>query len=132
MHFFFIELWTADRKRMIYQGDFERGKIQGVGVYDYGHGVMQSTNTAAGTTAENKKQSSSLSNHYSGDFKENSRNGVGVYYLPDGSVYNGTWRENQPHGRGLMTWPDHSVYDGEWKDGRRYVLAIVLFVLYMA
>jgi hypothetical protein len=27
------QIWTANRKRMIYQGDFERGRMQGVGVY---------------------------------------------------------------------------------------------------
>ena len=124
---------TADRKRIIYEGDFERGRIQGKGIYYYAQaensliqhrkpGTTPATNTAANSkNSTMEDDDTDKGSRYEGDFKENMRNGYGIYILPDKSVYNGQWRENMMNGRGVFTWPDHSVYDGEWKDGKRYV-----------
>jgi len=57
---------------------------------------------------------------FCGDFKENSRHGIGKYSLTDGSTYDGEWRDNVPCGKGLFYWPDGSTYDGHWKDGKRH------------
>jgi hypothetical protein len=96
------KLMTSDRQRIIYDGEWERGKIHGTGTYYYG--------------SSNPLKPGS---RYIGEFKENSRNGNGFYFLPDGSEYNGTWRDGVMNGRGVFTWPDKSFYDGEWKDGQR-------------
>jgi hypothetical protein len=168
------KLMTADRQRIIYEGDFERGRMQGVGTYYYAQAenslsasssssncpltpngtagrsgstaVAPTTNPSGGTGAGKKKTMSTSriggdastlpgdaaaggksdapedpGSRYTGDFKENMRNGYGTYIFPDGSVYTGMWRDGMMCGRGVFTWPDQSVYDGEWKDGKRYV-----------
>mmetsp|Transcript_19471 Transcript_19471/g.33104 ORF Transcript_19471/g.33104 Transcript_19471/m.33104 type:complete len:84 (-) Transcript_19471:6-257(-) len=35
---------------------------------------------------------------------------------PDGSKYDGEWKDDKKNGRGVYTYPDGSKYDGEWKD----------------
>jgi hypothetical protein len=57
---------------------------------------------------------------YDGEFKENSRHGIGSYTFADGSVYEGDWRDNVPCGKGIFRWQDGSVYDGHWKDGESF------------
>jgi len=104
------KLMTSDRKRLMYHGDFERGRIQGLGTYYYGN---------EDDAIEMTKRTGILS-RYEGVFKENMRHGFGKYVLPDGSEYTGDWREGEMHGRGVLTWSDGSVYDGEWKDGKRH------------
>jgi hypothetical protein len=155
------KLMTADRQRIIYEGDFERGRMQGIGTYFYaqaenslsatsncpltpngtagrsGSTVVAPTTNPSGGTGVGKKKTLATSkkggdastlpgdvpedpgSRYTGDFKENMRNGYGTYFFPDGSVYTGMWRDGMMCGRGVFTWPDQSVYDGEWKDGKR-------------
>lgn len=107
---------------MIYQGEWERGRMHGKGVFYYeseggisddGKGKKKSS-AVSGTGADD------VQSRYEGDFRENLRHGNGIYVLQDGSVYEGTWREGMMHGRGVFNWSDGSVYEGEWKDGRRH------------
>ena len=141
---------TADRRRIIYEGEFERGRMQGHGTYYYAQAENSqlSPNDTLGSRYIGEyysvvflagwgscvcipskviPQSLFLTRllirlfFLSGEFKENMRNGFGKYFLPDGSVYDGQWREGMMSGRGIFTWPDHSIYDGEWKNGKRYV-----------
>jgi len=107
---------------VIYQGEWERGRMHGKGVFYYeseggisddGKGKKKSS-AVSGTGADD------VQSRYEGDFRENLRHGNGIYVLQDGSVYEGTWREGMMHGRGVFNWSDGSVYEGEWKDGRRH------------
>jgi hypothetical protein len=96
------KLMTSDRKKIVYEGEWERGKIAGTGTYYYG-----------------SSDPIHLGSRYIGEFRENLRNGMGRYFLPDGSVYDGQWRDGSMNGLGIFTWPDGSTYDGVWKDGKR-------------
>ena len=40
------------------------------------------------------------------------RQGRGVYYDSDGSIYDGEWSGNLKQGHGKMLYSDGSVYDG--------------------
>eukprot|EP00547_Thalassionema_nitzschioides_P004547 CAMPEP_0194205718 /NCGR_PEP_ID=MMETSP0156-20130528/4933_1 /TAXON_ID=33649 /ORGANISM="Thalassionema nitzschioides, Strain L26-B" /LENGTH=775 /DNA_ID=CAMNT_0038932075 /DNA_START=51 /DNA_END=2378 /DNA_ORIENTATION=- len=91
-------LYTSDRSKKIYEGEWERGKFQGRGIYYYHH-----------TDAR-----------FEGEFKENCRHGVGKYCLPNQSTYDGEWRDDTMNGRGTFVWPDGSVYTGQWKEGKRH------------
>jgi len=106
------KVMTSDRTRIIYEGEFERGRMQGKGTYYY-------------EQAENSKCTDGGA-RYIGEFKENMRNGIGKYFLPDKSVYDGMWSNGLMNGRGVFTWADSSFYDGEWKDGKRCVFDMVL------
>jgi hypothetical protein len=96
------KLMSSDRKKIIYEGEWERGRMQGTGTYYYG-----------------SSDPLQLGSRYTGEFRENLRNGMGRYFLPDGSVYDGQWRDGVMNGVGAFTWPDNSMYDGVWKDGKR-------------
>eukprot|EP00535_Pseudo-nitzschia_heimii_P008612 CAMPEP_0197177120 /NCGR_PEP_ID=MMETSP1423-20130617/2839_1 /TAXON_ID=476441 /ORGANISM="Pseudo-nitzschia heimii, Strain UNC1101" /LENGTH=1107 /DNA_ID=CAMNT_0042626619 /DNA_START=55 /DNA_END=3378 /DNA_ORIENTATION=+ len=96
------KLMSSDRKKIIYEGEWERGRMQGTGTYYY--------------ISSHPDQ---LGPRYVGEFRENLRNGIGRYFLPDGSVYDGQWRDGVMNGLGVFTWPDNSMYDGVWKDGKR-------------
>ena len=121
---------TPDRSKIIYQGDWERGRMHGSGSYFYHKDLY------LGGGGE-----------YVGDFRENLRHGRGyvlwtlvmnyanwrlsthtlsaalfysIYTFPDGSIYEGQWKENTPNGWGLFKWPDGSLYEGMWTKGRRH------------
>ncbi|KAL7463250.1 hypothetical protein ACHAXS_003623 [Conticribra weissflogii] len=102
-------LMTADRKRIIYQGDWERGRMHGSGTYYY-------YEETPGLGPHSGKEIGK----YIGEFRENFRNGLGLYMLSNGSSYDGEWRENNMNGWGVFRWPDGSVYEGFWKEGRRH------------
>lgn len=100
------KLMTADRKYVIYEGSWEKGKMHGQGAYNY---YLDSGN---GPPKENGK--------YVGQFRQNLRNGHGVYTLPNGSVFDGEFRDNIQNGYGIFRWPDGSIYEGPWRDGKRH------------
>jgi hypothetical protein len=104
-------LMSSDRKRIIYQGEWERGRMHGRGIYHYDNGCHQ-----VGPN-DGKEE---LVARYDGEFKENTKHGLGTYYNVDGSEYSGRYIEGQQCGRGVFTWPDGSVYEGDWKDGKRH------------
>mmetsp|Transcript_7435 Transcript_7435/g.16849 ORF Transcript_7435/g.16849 Transcript_7435/m.16849 type:complete len:1166 (-) Transcript_7435:911-4408(-) len=106
-------LMTADRKRIIYAGAWEKGKMHGHGAYYYYRDVSGSGgNTNKAPPQENGK--------YIGQFRQNLRNGHGVYTLPDGSIYDGEFRDNIQNGYGIFRWTDNSIYEGPWRDGKRH------------
>jgi hypothetical protein len=60
---------------------------------------------------------------YTGDWRENRRNGFGVQtYLPSGERYEGEWSENVRHGKGVLYAPRHGalmrVYEGDFAYGK--------------
>lgn len=81
---------------------------------------------------------------YAGEYMENQRNGVGVYWwanssiiycgqwlrnmrhgygraiYPDGSRYLGYWANDMKHGRGRYTYPNGSSYDGMWSNNEKH------------
>ena len=89
---------------MIYEGAWEKGKMHGNGAYHY--------YTKGKVPRENGR--------YVGGFRQNRRNGHGVYTLPDGSIYDGKFRGNVQNGYGIFRWPDGSIYEGPWRDGKRH------------
>lgn len=45
------------------------------------------------------------------------KDGQGVLYIADGSVYLGQWEENIYHGEGIYIYPDGERYEGELERG---------------
>jgi hypothetical protein len=71
---------------------------------------------------------------YSGEMKDNSKEGFGKFTWDNGDVYVGQWKDNSQHGWGQNSWVDGSSYIGcynhdkkdgvgeyEWEDGSRYL-----------
>jgi hypothetical protein len=71
---------------------------------------------------------------YSGEIKDNSKEGFGKFTWDNGDIYVGQWKDNSQHGWGQSSWVDgsscigcfnHDRKDGvgeyEWEDGSRYL-----------
>lgn len=55
---------------------------------------------------------------YIGEFRNNSRDGEGVWIYANGAKYAGPFKEGKPSGRGTYTYPDGTKYVGEFRDGK--------------
>ena len=55
-------------------------------------------------------------NKYDGEWKDDKKNGRGVYTFANGNKYDGEWKDGDFNGRGVMTYADGNKYDGEWKN----------------
>ena len=63
--------------------------------------------------------------YYTGEFKDNKKQGQGVFTFNDGSVYDGPWEDDKMQGRGTFNWEDGmkfvgNFFAGEHKDGTLY------------
>ncbi|KAL3816698.1 hypothetical protein ACHAXA_009137 [Cyclostephanos tholiformis] len=76
-------LMTSDRKRVIYEGAWEKGRMHGHGAYYY---YSEKGGEGGGSSGRKSPQECGK---YAGQFWQSLRNGQGVYTLPDGSVYDG-------------------------------------------
>ena len=50
--------------------------------------------------------------------------GLGIYILPDGSIYEGYWMDIKPNGKGRLIYIDNYVYEGHWKDSKAHGFVI--------
>ncbi len=78
-----------------YEGDFEKGKMNGRGTFQWPDGQR-----------------------YVGQFKDDQIAGKGVVSAPNGSRYEGDWDKGTFNGRGVLVPGDGTRYEGEFKDGR--------------
>ncbi|MCQ2818890.1 MAG: hypothetical protein MJ252_16615 [archaeon] len=56
---------------------------------------------------------------YTGDWKNNQKEGQGIYFYKDGSCYDGEWKNSKRNGKGLMFYKNKDIYEGQWKDDKR-------------
>lgn len=64
----------------------------------------------------------------SGDWKEDARNGHGVYSYVNGDSYEGEWANNLRHGTGTYTFTGSDVrYEGTWVNGHREGFGQIFF-----
>ncbi len=64
-----------------------------------------------------RKTSKVLRYEYEGEYKDDKKQGHGVFKWPSGSVYQGGFKNEFRHGFGIMIWMDGTVYEGLWKKG---------------
>jgi len=50
-------------------------------------------------------------------FKNNLKDGVGVFKFADGSTYTGDWKDDLKNGKGTFTWADGMKFTGEFSHG---------------
>jgi hypothetical protein len=55
---------------------------------------------------------------YTGEFRNDKRNGQGINTWTQGFKYVGGWKDGWQSGQGTMTWPDGSKYVGQYIDGK--------------
>ena len=57
---------------------------------------------------------------YFGEFKDNKKDGQGIYAYANGEKYVGEYKDDSIHGQGTYTWSNGAKYVGEYKDGKRH------------
>ena len=56
---------------------------------------------------------------YSGELKNNKRQGKGTLYYKSGEIYEGNFLNNKRHGHGKYSWKAGLSYEGLWENGER-------------
>ncbi|MEM6685721.1 MAG: hypothetical protein AAF617_08045, partial [Bacteroidota bacterium] len=54
---------------------------------------------------------------YWGDWKDEKRNGFGIYVWEDGQKYEGNWQDNVRHGKGKLSFKNGETLEGIWTAG---------------
>ncbi|KAL8275814.1 hypothetical protein Esti_000377 [Eimeria stiedai] len=78
-----------------YEGEFVRGRREGVGVYVHSNGDT-----------------------YEGPYKQGKRHGLGKLKFAAGGFFHGSFVEGRREGLGCQQFANGDVYYGEWKGGR--------------
>ena len=154
----YIGFWNCDLRcgqgRLIdedegeYNGNWEKDKMNGQGVYKYkdgrfykgewkdgvrsgeGYFIKPGEKTYTGQWENDKPSGEGVLIHlkdgseYKGEFKNGVPNGEGVLLFSSGNKYNGQWKNGIQHGHGVLTYSENDpkkrdYYDGEWKEGIR-------------
>ena len=105
--------------KLIYEGTFERGKLNGYGIVwknlkkylegNWKNGVLHGVATEYYQDGTIK---------YNGHYLNNKRNGYGVSYHPNGNYeYDGMWQNDNYHGYGILYLENGLLfYDGDFKN----------------
>ena len=56
---------------------------------------------------------------YEGEWKENMREGDGIYHFKNGRIYKGQFKNNNIDGYGEFTWPEGKKYYGFYKNDKK-------------
>ncbi|KAJ4777654.1 histone H3 K4-specific methyltransferase SET7/9 family protein [Rhynchospora pubera] len=116
---FFVQVYSNGD---VYEGEFQRGKLSGSGVYYY-----YMSGRYEGDWVDEKYDGYGVEtwargSRYRGQFRQGLRHGYGVYRFYTGDVYSGEWHNGQSHGYGMHTCEDGSRYVGEFKWGVKHGL----------
>ncbi|KAL1214594.1 Phosphatidylinositol 4-phosphate 5-kinase 1 [Cardamine amara subsp. amara] len=106
----------------IYEGEFNRGRCNGSGVYYYFVNGRYEGDWINGRYDGYGIECWSKGSKYKGQYKQGLRHGFGVYWFYTGDSYSGEWFNGQSHGFGVQTCADGSSYVGEFKFGVKHGL----------
>ena len=83
------------KNKEIYEGEFDEGKINGIGIYTFKNGDI-----------------------YQGQFKNGKMNGKGVFKWKSGEEYYGEYVNGIKEGNGIYKYLNGKIYDGQFRKGR--------------
>ena len=105
-----------------YEGDFVKGKQQGLGKYIFKNGHIYTGQFAAGTFNGKGKLERDLFETLEGDFVNGKMEGQGTESTALGDVYIGQWKNGKYHGKGKLfggPFDSEAAYEGDFIDGKR-------------
>ena len=123
----FRDNWFNGKGRLIQNtGDylialFKNGLVEGQGeTYNQdGRQIMKAiwkNNQLNGLGEEWAFDENKYYKQYKGEYKNDMKNGRGIFYWPDGSFYDGYFTENDMNIFGKYTWPNNKTWIGEWSN----------------
>ena len=68
-----------------------------------------------------------INDRYEGDFRNNKKEGKGIYYWNDGERYEGDVRNGKPEGKGVYFFANGNRYEGDFRNGKREGKGIFYF-----
>lgn len=107
----------------IYKGDWEDGKMQGIGTYKFFNSKEDRyTNQYEGQFNMSVREGVGKMTYanrdvYLGTWQNNCRTGSGICWFGNGDIFQGIWKLDQMI-RGVYRKPNGEIYDGEIKDGK--------------
>ncbi|BAT89729.1 hypothetical protein VIGAN_06076400 [Vigna angularis var. angularis] len=104
----------------VYEGEFQKGKCWGSGVYHYHMSGRYEGDWVDGKYDGYGVETWARGSRYRGQYKKGLRHGMGIYRFYNGDVYGGEWSNGQCHGFGDHTCYDGSRYVGEFKWGVKH------------
>ena len=57
---------------------------------------------------------------YEGEFNNGKKQGKGIKYFKNGSIFKGKFYDDKINGKGIFIWPNGHRYEGQYKDGLRH------------
>lgn len=105
-----------------YEGEFNKGKCNGSGVYYYFVRGRYEGDWLDGRYDGHGIESWARGSRYKGQYRQGLRHGFGVYRFYTGDCYAGEWFNGQSHGFGVQSCSDGSSYLGESRFGVKHGL----------
>lgn len=102
----------------IYEGALVDGKPHGLGTLIFKSGIKY-TGAFANGSMHGKGVLICNETTYSGEMKNNLRDGKGILTRANGDTFEGLWANDLKHGKGILTLTSRKyVQEGEWKNNR--------------
>lgn len=102
----------------VYEGEFENGEIEGVGLRRWANGDSYSGQFHRGEMHGEGVFLSHTGDKYDGQWRANQRVGAGELTFANGDVYSGAFAHNKPHGLGTIKYAlSGQTCTGEWQSG---------------
>jgi hypothetical protein len=113
-------VWEFVNKGQVFEGEFQRGKPNGYGIYIWSNGDKHVGFYRDGAKHGQGTNTFRNGEEYVGEFKDDKWNGQGTYNYSNGDRYQGEFKDNKKHGQGTYNHSNGDRYQGEFKDKKKH------------
>ena len=100
-----------------YSGQFSKGLRHGYGSLFYSDGCTIYDGDWVYDKKHGRATITFINGVYTGEVKEDVKEGFGIYRYSNGDSYEGHWFNNKKHGKGVYTFNEGGFYKGNWVCG---------------